>query len=649
MSGLCGIVHFGERPADEAGLTAMEAAAAHRAPHGVHRWLQDGCGLSHLASHLRPEEARTRQPVISRDERYVIVADVRIDNRDDLRAALRSPGPAGQGDPRVVASDAGDAELVLEAFCRWGDACLEHFIGDYAFAIWDRRDRRLFAARDPMAMRPFYYRADGERLVFASEIGPILDSGGVPRRLYRPMAAAWLMIRAGDPEWTFFEGIRELPGAHRLTADASGLQVDQVWDVDIGRRLVYRSEDDYVEHFRELLLSATGARLQGKHPAGMLLSGGLDSCAIAGAAGWLMDQESVPGPPRPMTAFSYRYEGFPQCDERHVSEPLAKHWGMRIEEVSSDEWRPRALLNQTWDLDSPAVAIYRPLQDAAMERARAQGIRQMFIAARGDNMMGGYIWDHAGLLASGAFGAFAREFSGYQRLYGIGTWKTLRKTLLLPGAFTLATMSPTFAARRARGHMESVERKLAMGRLADPWIPRELLRETPLSAIFGRPEPRGFSSAASSARHDLVFDRFTELGNVQVERRAATYDLRYEDPWSDRRILEFVCAVPQHALNRIDDTKRLARRALSGLAPAQVQTTAEKIIPAPFGAHALRTREADSLVSLTTEMRAARAGLVDEPELSQHIRDFLQGAEFISGAWPAITLEAWLRANDVEA
>ena len=648
MSGLCGIIHFGERPADEAGLRAMEAAAAHRASEGAHRWLQDGCGLSHLASHLHPEEARTRQPVISRDQRYVIVADVRIDNRDELRTALRSPGPAGQGDPRVVASDAGDAELVLEAFCRWGDACLEHFIGDYAFAIWDRRDRRLFAARDPMAMRPFYYRAEGERLVFASEIGAILDSGGVPRRLYRPMAAAWLMIRAGAPEWTFFEGIRELPGAHRLTADASGLQVGQIWDVDIGQQLAYRSDDDYVEHFRGLLLSATRARLQGEHPAGMLLSGGLDSCVVAGAAGWLMEREPIPAPPGPMTTFSYRYEGFPQCDERHVSEPLAKHWGMRIEEVSSDEWRPGTLLSQSWDLDSPMVALYRPLQDAAMERAQAQGIRQMFIAARGDNMVGSYIWDHAGLLASGAFRTFGREFAGYRRLYGTGAWKTFRKTVLLPGAFALTSMSPSFAARRARGHMESVERKLAGGRLADPWVPRELLREIPLSAILGRAEPRGFRSAASRARYDAVFDRFTELGNAQVERRAATYGLRYEDPWSDRRILEFVCAVPQHVLNRMDDTKRLARRALSGLAPAQVQTTAQKIIPAPFGVHALRTREADSLVELTTGMRAARAGLVDETKLSPHIRDFLQGAEFISGAWPAITLEAWLRANDVE-
>ena len=154
------------------------------------------------------------------------------------------------------------------------------------------------------------------------------------------------------------------------------------------------------------------------------------------------------------------------------------------------------------------------------------------------------------------------------------------------------------------------------------------------------------TSAASHARHGIIFDHFTELGNDQIERRAAEFGLRYDDPWSDRRILEFVCAVPQHVLNRVDDTTRVARRALAGLVPPEVQASARKIIPAPFGVHALRVREATSLTTLTTDMRAAQAGLVDEPVLAEHIASFLQGADLRNGAWPALTLEAWLRCHD---
>ena len=644
MGGICGIIHFDDRPADEAGLRSMERAGAHRAPDGCRRWVQGGCVLAQLSFHLGPINASGDRSLCSADLRFVIVADARIDNRAELRVELSADDPLSS---EPLTAEADDAALILAAYRRWGNQCLAHLVGDYAFAIWDRKERRLFAARDPMAIRPLYFWMEGARLVFASEIEQILASGGIPKRLYRPMAAAWLLMRAGEPGWTFLEGIHQVPGAHRLTADASGVTVARAWDVDPGRRIVYRSEQDYVEHLRELILTATQARLQGTHPSGMLLSGGIDSVAVGGAVGWLMDQHRAGRFHHPFTALAYRYEGFPQCDERHVSEPLARHWGMRVEEISSDEWRHDSLLDRRWDVDSPVLGIYQPLQDAAMQRAQAQGIRQIFIAARGDNMVGGYLWDHAGLLATGAVTETWREMKRYRDTYGTSWRRTFRKTLFLPAMFAVTSLSQRLAARLDHQRMRSVERRMIEGGLGDPWIAPELLQEVPIAAIFGRSERKGFRGAASKARHDLIFDHFTELGNIQNERRVARFGLQYEDPWSDRRILEFVCAIPQHLLNRVDDTKRLARRALVGLVPPEVQDSARKIIPASFGLHALREREHSSLLTLITDMTAAEAGLVDEAALSKHIKDFLGGADFLSGAWAAVTLEAWLRCNEI--
>jgi asparagine synthase (glutamine-hydrolysing) len=647
MSGICGIVHFDDRPADEVGLGAMVDAGRHRAVDGVARWVEGGCAMAQLISDPDLDAPQPSQHVRSQDGRFVVVGDVHLHDRETLRSALGSLTsliPGELGDP-----PSSDLDLLLASYLRWGPDCVAHLIGDYAFAIWDRVDRRLFAARDPMGMRPLFYRSDGHRLTFASEIGQVLASGGVPRRLFRPMAAAWLAVQAGDPTWTFLDGVHQVPGAHGLTVTGTGARLARCWDVDAGRRIVYRSDDAYVDHFKELLLTATRARLARARPSGMLLSGGLDSCAVAGAAGWLLNGDPSLADGHPFTTFAYRYEGFPQCDERHISEPLARHWGMRIEEISSDAWHAGDLLGGRWDVDGPAVGIYRPLQDAAMERARSLGIRQLFIAARGDNMVGGYIWDVAGLLLSGSVTEAFRELGRYRGAHGLDLSRGVHRTFLNAAAFAVMARSRRLADLRARRNARVLERRLAQGSLAESWVSEALLREVDLRTVFGASDRPRFTNRAAQARYDTVFDRFTELGNLQNERRAATYGLRIEDPWSDRRILEFVCAVPQHALNRVGDTKRLARRALTGLVPPAVQAAARKIIPAPFGVDALRVREAQSLSALSSGMRAAQAGLIDEPALAAHIKDFLAGAEFKSGAWSAVALEAWLRFNDIEA
>ncbi len=145
MSAICGIVHFDGAPVDAAALRAMTGAAPHRGPDGVRYWMGDAAGLAHLAFHVTPESVRETQPLISTDGRYVLVADARIDNRDELLAALR-------GEPDLPPAPT-DADLILAAFRRWGEACPERLLGDFVFAVWDTANRRLFLARDALGGR----------------------------------------------------------------------------------------------------------------------------------------------------------------------------------------------------------------------------------------------------------------------------------------------------------------------------------------------------------------------------------------------------------------------------------------------------------------------------------------------------------------
>jgi asparagine synthase (glutamine-hydrolysing) len=641
MSGICGIIRFDGSDAEIEGLDVMLRAGAHRGPDGRTSWTGEGAALGHLAFHLAASDRTESQPVHDPSGRFVIVADGRVDAREELLRTLRIRSSHLGPDP-------GPATLLLGAYLAWGEGFMHRVLGDWAFGVWDTLERRLFLARSPQGLRSLYYRIENDRIFFASEVRQILSVDGVPRSLFLPMAGAWLLNQSGAPEWTIYDGIRELPGGHFVDIMAGRHQVGKGWDVDPARRISYRSDEDYAEAFREILLAAVSDRLHSASPVAMLLSGGLDSSAVAGSVGWLADRGRLKVLADQVVTLSYRYDGFPQCDERHISGPLARHWGLRVEEIAASAWHPDSLLECELGEDNPAIPIYRPLEDAAMRRAGICGARQILIAARGDNMMGGSIWDPAGLVAAGRVKEGIGEIRTIARFTGGRFWSTARREFARSSKYRLRSLAPHLAARR---HSDRDQRSAAVAaaRTASPWMSSALIETLPSEALIGAPlYAAGFATLARARRYEAVSDAFTARGCGQTVRRAAEFGLQYEDPWADRRIVEFVCAVPQHVLNRADDRKRLTRMALAGLVPPQVQRGARKIIPAAFGEHALRTNEARSLRELTHEMVSARAGLIDEAALRAHIDDFLRGGPFQSEAWTALTLERWLRSNHVD-
>ncbi|MDQ3661536.1 MAG: asparagine synthase-related protein, partial [Actinomycetota bacterium] len=206
------------------------------------------------------------------------MADARIDNREELVRTL-------WGGSHLPDEPPTDAELILEAYRRWGEECPARLIGDFAFAIWDARRGRLFAARDPMAMRALYYRVEPRRVLFGTEVKQILAVPGVPARIFEPAVGAYLAGPFGHMEWTFYEGISQLAPAHALVVDASGQRTWRYWDIDPDFRIEYPTEEEYVEHFLEVFLEAVRCRLRSTKPVGIFLSGGMDSGSIASAAG----------------------------------------------------------------------------------------------------------------------------------------------------------------------------------------------------------------------------------------------------------------------------------------------------------------------------------------------------------------------------
>ncbi|MCP5052922.1 MAG: asparagine synthetase B, partial [bacterium] len=175
MSGIVGIYNLHHQPVDSENLKRMVTAMAAWGPHGARTWNEGAIGLGHLMLRNTPESLHESLPMKSRCERYVITSHARIDNREELLKAFDIPAPEHPRTP--------DSALILEAYQKWGEECVHRLLGDWAFALWDKRERKLFIARDHHGVSGLYYYHGPQFFAFSPGLSGLLALPGVPRRL----------------------------------------------------------------------------------------------------------------------------------------------------------------------------------------------------------------------------------------------------------------------------------------------------------------------------------------------------------------------------------------------------------------------------------------------------------------------------------
>lgn len=639
MSGICGIIQFNDAPVSERTLADMASAAAHRGTDGTGYWRGGGAGLAHLALRITPEEQHEVQPMVAPEGDLVVVSDARIDNRDELITLLQSKNRlpvAGPDGPPVT-----DAALILAAFQQWGTECAAHLLGDFAFAVWDTRRRQLHAARDAMGMRALYFRVERTRLLFATEIKQILNVPGVPPRLYEPAVAAHLAGRFDDLESTCYEGISQLPPAHALIAEASSHRTWRFWDIDPDRRIRYRDEREYAEHFREVFEEAVRCRLRSARAIGIFLSGGMDSCSIASTAGWVMRDRHVPCPSfRP---YSWTFRELPEIDETAVSSGIVRHYGFDATEICADEWWPlRDYPDHGPDQDEPYVGIYQALIDRGLSAAQSDGVRVMMSGDRGDLMTGEYIYDYTGLFWSGQWSTLMKELQLQGEWRDASTWAMCRKFLLRP---MRGAVWPQGRAERLRQPLQKLFRRINGAQSPYPaWIRSDFARRNGLEDVGSsracRPVVDGL---ARKQRYSAIFVPMQMRGMVWTERSHARYGQAFWDPWSDRRLAEFVLAIPQRVLNRTGDEKRLVRMAMRDVMPEKVRQAVQKVPMGPLYRRALTEKAVGTITDLLTDSQIAARGYVQPALLRDHYESVRRGEAEDPGLWLALSTEMWLR------
>lgn len=632
MSAIAGIFFLDDRTVDRLVLERMVKRIAHRGPDGAGVWSEGPVGLGHRMLYTTPESFMERFPLLNGDGDLALTADARIDNRDELIAALGI-----NGRPREEITD---GELILGAYERWGESCPEKLLGDFAFAIWDRRKQRLFCARDHMGLKPFYYHRSGRALVFASEIKALLCVPEVPHRLNEVRVADYLASFWEDKEITFYRGILRLPPAHRMSVDRHGTRIESYWSLDPSREVRLGSDEEYAEAFREIFTEAVGSRLRSAFPAGSMLSGGLDSSAIVCVARQLL----TPNGGYRLHTFSAIFDDMPERDERRFIDAVLAGGGLEPHYLHADRSEPLADLDRILQYEdeiffAPILFLHWGLHNAAQQH----GVRVLLNGLDGDSVVS-HGYDHLTKLARrGRWRTLVAEVNGLHARLGLPRLKTLLQ-------FGIKPLAPE-PLRQARRILR--RRKRLPQATASMMINADFAQRIDLAGRVQTAQEDRSGLVRTAREHHLrvlTSGLFTFMLEAN-DRAAAVSSIEPRSPFYDKRLVEFCLALPPEQKLQQGWTRVVVRRALADILPAEVRWRGGKGSFAPNFIPSLLTLESALMEEVILDDPQAIEEYMDVPALreayhrytSRSTRGDAVAVPDVVTVLQATTLALWLR------
>lgn len=624
MSGVAGIYHLDSRPVAASRIRRMLGRMSHRGPDGRDVWTGGPVGLGHCMLRTTPESFYEELPYLHSEAKCVITADARIDNRGDLLSALRLRSRKNEVIP--------DSHLILHAYEKWGEGCVEHLIGAFAFAIWDERQQKLFCARDHIGIRPFYYYADdGASVIFASEIKSVMASGRVPERVNMKRMLDLLLRTQIDDEATIYKDVLRLPPAHTLTATPEGLDLRRYWSLEVDIQ-PGRSDEEYAERFRELFVEAVRCRTRSAFPVGSDLSGGLDSSAVARVARDTLPENAGDT----LHTFSYTFDSAPESDEREYAQAVLDHGGFTPHWISGDARGPLSDLDEIYEVvDDYIVGGMHYMIWASYEQAQRCGVRVMLNGFDGDTAVGHGTLYLKELVQDGKWDAFSREVLHLAERYAEADHKQpFEEMYSSAGALFAQYARPQLrslaqqkrwlqfakAARTLPYYFTISQKKLYRQHWRDLLLPRrwreeeaeaqtldspvssEVLKEDVVEEYDVRERIRqfherradAFDSARKQQQAQLSSPAISE-GLEVMNHYGAHHEIEPRLPFMDIRLLQYCLSLPPAQSLQNGWTRVVLRRAMDGLLPDEVCWRVGKARMAAANRHALLSTNAREL------------------------------------------------------
>lgn len=578
MSAIFGFVHLDGKAVDPEEIAHMGDALAMYGVDGGGQWQQGAIGLGQRLLQVTPQDAFEQQPLLGADGRHCLVMDGRIDNRPELIDLLRLEMPADH---------LPDSALISHAYARWGKACVQQLVGTFTFALWDATTHQLLVARSPIASPSLFFHATAQTLAFATMPKGLFALPHIARVMDESYLASSLIRMSSEPTATYYRNITRLLPGQMLMVDGARWSVEEFWQPDLARTIHFARDEEYVEAFNALFARVVQDHLRSPTPAGVMMSGGFDSTAVAAVVAQHYQQTGArlatftEVPPANFDGATIRGR---YADETPYVQAMAQQYpNLDLNLIQGDaapavmDSAARYTVDSLYldDIDTLFAAAEtpfpnasnRPWYEAIMAAAQAQGVRVLLTGAGGNLTIS---WGGDGLLA---------------QLVGDGQWRQAWQTTqaLARGGHVRAPLSHLymrgilphlpewyyFATERLRGwkrkgsdswvevhDLSPIHPDFAAAHHAD-----DLIRESDLRR---RPTPE----TRTTRIHNLISG--IRRGDGLNAGYQARYGVTVTDPTSDVRLVEFCLALPEAQYQRDGVTRWLLRRAMAQQLPTEV-------------------------------------------------------------------------------
>lgn len=613
MCGIAGIIGFDGSPVHLEEMKRMCAAMRHRGPNDDGFYLRAGVGLGMRRLSII-DLSTGRQPVRNEDGTVWTVFNGEIYNFRELRRDLEARGHQFYTTT--------DTEVIVHLYEEYGERCVEHMRGMFAFAVWDENRRKLLLARDRVGVKPLYYAQIDSRLVFGSELKVLLQLPGVRRSLnWNAVNHLFTYLCTSHTE-SIIEGVRKLDAGHILVAEAGkDIRISRYWDVDFEPDYSH-DEAWFIERLRALLEESVRLRLVSDVPLGAFLSGGIDSSSVVAMMSRLM--------PEPVKTFSI---GFSEqdYDELRYARKVARTFGTDHHELVIDTNVLEVIDDLAWYLDEPfgdssAIPTY-------MVSKLAAGFVTVVLSGDGGDEL----------------------FAGYDRYLVEERERRFRyiPSLLRRGLGAAARLIPEgVKGRNFLRHLsfDGPERYLDASTLFRTEGKAKLFRPDVFRLIEGRDAWRAEREFLDRVNgHWLSSVQYCDIRSylpldilTKVDRMSMAHSLEAREPLLDHKLLEFAATVPPELRLKNGATKYIFKQAMRGILPEEIVDRRKQGFAIPLGRW-FRGRLDGFVRDLLLSDRAVQRGIFNPAYIEQILEMHKRGRKMDLQLWTLISFELWCR------
>ena len=620
MCGICGIYNLDGRPVDRNLLARMNSTLAHRGPDDEGYYVDEGIGLGHRR--LSIIDLNTgQQPIYNEDKSNVIVFNGEIYNFAELRNELEKQGH--RFDTKT------DTEVIIHGYEQWGTDCVSHLRGMFAFAIWDKRKKSVFLARDRLGKKPLYYFVDRKRLLFASELKAILEDEAVPREINLEGLSDYLSFGYVPAPKTIFKKISKLLPGHILLYKNNDILLRKYWDLQFNPR-----QDvpigQYCDAILEMLKESVKMRLVSDVPLGAFLSGGIDSSAIVGLMASLKKEPVI------TNSIGFTEKEF---NELGYAKETAEYFKTDHREYSVSPDAVEIVKKLSWHFDEP-FADSSSIPTYYVSKMTRQSVTVALSGDGGDENFGGYRRYYFDRLENQIRNVIPQPIRRYligniARLYPKADW--------LPQVFRAKTLLTNISKDPIDGYFNS------MSLFLPP------MKEKLLSGDF-KANLKGYDSAGVFRDYYNNSDTDDPLSRTQyidfktylvddiltkVDRASMANSLEVRVPLLDHKFVELVAQIPSNLKLNGRTSKYIFRKALAGILPDGIMDRKKWGFGIPVGKW-LRKEIRETAEETLFNQRSDAMGFFNQKYVrwlwKQHLSEM---KDFTQPLWTLLMFQLW--------